>query len=483
MHISSLPSAYGIGTFGLEARRFVDFLCRSGQSYWQILPLCQTSFGDSPYQSFSSFAGNPYFIDLDYLKDDGLLEAEDYEDADYQSTDDSIDYGRMYAVRYAILKKAVANFVEGDSYWAFLKKNAWVNDYALFMAIKDHFGGCAWSDWPEEYRFLDKKAIALFKKEHDKEIRFWKVIQHLFYKQWFSLKNYANERGIQIIGDCPIYVAYDSVDCWKHPELFQLNKKKIPTKVAGCPPDYFSELGQLWGNPLYKWKNHEKDDFAWWKKRVKFLCQIYDVLRIDHFRGIEAYYAIPFGRTDAKIGKWVKGPDMKLINALKKVVKDEQIIAEDLGQLTDATRLMLSKSGYPGMKVMEFAFGSGNQNEHLPYNIPYNFIVYLGTHDNEPIKAWIRNERSYEEQKFIMDCLDIEEIGEDFNWKMIRYMLSCGAKLTIVQAQDLLGLGMESRMNEPNTLGSNWKWRARKNDFDEALADKLRYITYLYGRD
>ena len=434
LHISSLPSNYGIGTFGDEARAFVDFLAESHQSYWQILPLCQTSFGDSPYQSFSSYAGNPYFIDLDYLCRDDLIMRDELEGIDFGDREDCVDYDKIYKERYAILHICADNFKENDEYCSFLKNNHWLEEYSLFMALKDHFKGCDWANWPKEYKFRDPDTIREFAEKNAGEIRFWKVVQFLFYKQWFDLKDYANHKGIKIIGDCPIYVAYDSIDVWSRPELFELDDDRKPKRVAGCPPDAFSPVGPRWGNPLYDWKMHKKDGYAWWKDRVSFLCKVYDLLRIDHFRGIEAYYAIPYGDLDARNGEWVKGPDMKLINALKEAVDDEQIIAEDLGDLGEKARLMLKKSNYPGMKVIEFGFGNGNDNEHLPYNIPYNCVTYLGTHDNEPINEWIRN-CGPEEYRFAKDIACVDDSLIDFNWRMIGFMMSSICWLTIIQAQ------------------------------------------------
>ena len=482
LHISSLPGTRGIGSFGQAAYDFVDWLVSAKQTYWQILPLCQTSFGDSPYASFSTFAGNPYFIDLKMLEEEGLLTREDYDYTDYEDTYDQINYGKLYELRYPILRKAVSKFKETDDFEAFKKDNSfWLDNYCLYMALKDYFKGCDWLNWPKEYRNKDKKVLDKFIEENKETIRFWEVVQYLFTKQWTKLKKYANDKGIKIIGDCPIYVALDSADVYFDRELFQLEKDGTPKAIAGCPPDGFSADGQLWGNPLYDYKYHEKTGFKWWKQRVSYLCKQYDLLRIDHFRGIEAYWSIPYGEETGKNGKWVKGPNMKLINAFKEVTKDDQIIAEDLGTLTEDTYKMIEESGYPGMRVLEFAFDGDNKNVHLPHNMPRNCVAYIGTHDNEPIMAWKKNNNGYvlNNAYSYLNCPQ----NETFNWSMINELEKCQAKICIIQAQDILGLEEWSRTNTPNTTGINFKWRLRGDSLNNDNANLLKVITTIYGRD
>lgn len=484
MHLSSIPSPYGIGTMGKTARDFVDFLHESGQSCWQLLPICPTSYGDSPYQSYSTFAGNPYFIDLDELKNMGVLEAEDYENVDWESTADKVNYGALYQKRYPILRKAAEKFLEDptEEYDRFCDENEyWLSDFALFMALKEIHGGKPWIEWDTGCRNHEDEVLAQVQAEHEKEISFWKVYQFFFFKQWWALKNYANENGIEIIGDLPIYVSFDSVDVWAHPELFQLDENKVPTEVAGCPPDGFSADGQLWGNPLYAWDYMEETGFEWWIDRIKYICEVYDILRIDHFRGFDSYYAIPYGNKNAKNGKWKQGPGMKLFHKIEEVIGRQNIIAEDLGYLTDSVKQLLKESGFPGMKVLEFAFDSrdSSENEYLPHNFVRNCVAYAGTHDNNTIMGWLED-ISLEDAKYARKYLRIGE--EEPYWSMISALWESIADLTIAQAQDILGLGKEARMNRPSTLGDNWCWRAEPGVFTHALAYKLRTVTTLYGR-
>lgn len=484
MHLSSLPSPHGIGTMGKAAYDFVDFLQESGQTCWQLLPICPTSYGDSPYQSYSTFAGNPYFIDLDELKHMGVLEAADYENVDWQSSPDKVNYGTLYAKRYPILRKAAEKFLEAptEEYYRFCGENEyWLSDFALFMALKEVNGGKPWSEWDTAIRNREYDAVERAKKEYNKEILCWKVYQFFFFKQWWALKAYANERGIEIIGDLPIYVSLDSVDVWAHPELFQLNENKVPVEVAGCPPDGFSADGQLWGNPLYNWDYMEQTGYRWWVERIWYICNVYDILRIDHFRGFDSYYAIPYGDTTAKNGRWKQGPGMKLFRKVEEELGRKNIIAEDLGYLTDSVKQLLKDSGFPGMKVLEFAFDSrdASENEYLPHNFVKNCVAYAGTHDNNTIVGWF-DDISEEDAEYAKEYLRIGE--EEPHWGMINALWESVADLVIVQAQDLLGLGTEARMNEPSTLGSNWSWRANSGVFNHALAYKLKNITSLYGR-
>lgn len=485
MHLSSLPSPYGIGTMGKTAYEFVDFLQASGQKCWQLLPICPTSYGDSPYQSYSTFAGNPYFIDLDELANQGLLEREDYVNIDWQSTPECVNYGAMYEKRYPVLRKAATKFLENPpaDFESFCDENAtWLSDFALFMALKDANNGASWSEWEKPIRNREESALQEAEANHKENILFWKVVQYLFFAQWKKLKSYANEKGISIIGDLPIYVSLDSVDTWSSPELFQLDENKVPKEVAGCPPDGFSADGQLWGNPLYDWDYMETNDYEWWVARIHYLCQVYDVLRIDHFRGFDSYYAIPFGDTTAKNGYWKQGPGMKLFRAVEKAIGRQPIIAEDLGYLTDSVKKLLADSGFPGMKVLEFAFDSrdASGNEYLPHNYIRNCVAYAGTHDNDTILGWFQDVDE-KDRAYALEYLRIE--GEtEWNWNMMEALWGSVADLTVVQAQDILGLGSEARMNTPSTVGSNWCWRAHADAFTPELAKRLCAKAKLYGR-
>ena len=392
MPISSLPSPYGIGTMGAAARSFVDFLVKSGQAYWQILPVCPTSYGDSPYQSFSTFAGNPYFIDLDDLAKQGLLLPEEYASIDWECTPDCINYGVMYEKRYAVLRCAAKRLLAkpGADYRRFVKENDfWLPDYALFMALKDAHNGACWLEWEEPLRRREPAAMAAARQQYADDVAFWQAVQFMFYSQWQALKHYANQQEIRIIGDLPIYVALDSVDVWSCPQEFQLDENLLPTEVAGCPPDGFSATGQLWGNPLFDWDSMAKTGYAWWVRRIKHMCSTYDVVRIDHFRGFAGYYAIPYGEATARNGRWREGPGYALFAAIKKKLGSPRIIAEDLGFLTEDVTALLKQCGYPGMKVLEFAFDSRDGGDYRPHSYPKNCIAYVGTHDNEPVNGWM----------------------------------------------------------------------------------------------
>ncbi len=485
MHLSSLPSKQGIGTMGQSAREFIEFLKASGQSYWQILPICPTSYGDSPYQSFSTFAGNPYFIDFDELEMAGLLEKSEYENVDWESEPDRVNYGALYRKAYPILGAAVTRFLASpaDDYAEFCEKNAyWLEDYALFMTVKNVNNGLSWMEWDEPLRNHEAEAIAKIETQYKEQIEFWKAVQYIFFEQWEAVLAYANERDIAIIGDLPFYVALDSADVWAHPEMFQLDENRVPLAVAGCPPDGFSATGQLWGNPLFDWDRMEKDGFDWWIRRIGHLCKVYNVLRIDHFRGFDTYYAIPYGDTTAKRGKWKQGPGMKLFNAIEAAIGRQRIIAEDLGFMTETVRTLLKESGFPGMKVLEFAFDTRDDNnqDYLPHNYIRNCVAYVGTHDNDTIQGWLKSAVP-EDIIHAKNYFGVEE-EENFHWIMMKSLWSSVSDFTIVQAQDLLGLGSESRMNTPSTLGANWSWRALPGSFDEKLAEKLLYNMKLYER-
>lgn len=485
MPITSLPSPYGIGTMGEAAREFVRFLHKAGQSYWQILPICPTSYGDSPYQSFSSYAGNPYMIDLDELSQAGLLEKDEYKNIDWGSNQEKADYGLLYNRRFGVLRKAAKTAEEKyqTELTEFRKENhKWLSDYALFMAIKDEQNGVSWLEWPEILRKRDNKALAVEREKLKDEIKFWECVQFLFFTQWKKLKAYANENGIKIIGDIPIYVSSDSADVWANPEQFQLDDNLMPISVAGCPPDGFSADGQLWGNPLFNWKVMKEQDYNWWVDRIAYQTQIYDMLRIDHFRGFDAYYSIPYGDKTARNGEWKEGPGIDLFNVIKEKLGELPIIAEDLGFLTDSVRKLLKDTGFPGMKVLEFAFDSRDtESGYLPHLYPKNCVVYAGTHDNETILGWF-DTISEEDAEYAKKYMRLSE-AEGYHWGMMRTAWASVADTAIMQMQDILGLGKNARMNTPSTLSDkNWSWRCLPGVYNDTLADVLHQEMKLYGR-
>ena len=465
MPISSLPSPYGIGTMGKSARKFVDFLVKGGQTYWQILPICPTSYGDSPYQSFSSFAGNPYFIDLDILCKENLLKEKECESFDWGTSEEYIDYGTMYVSRYALLHKAYARFVKNmpEDFSSFCEaEKDWLEDYTLFMALKDANDGKAWAEWDEKLRVRDAAALDEARKKYAEDIEFYKMLQYLFFKQWRELKAYANENGIEIIGDVPIYVAGDSADVWANPKQFYLDEDLNPIEVAGCPPDGFSADGQLWGNPLFRWDEMKKDNYAWWTKRIKAMSELYDIIRIDHFRGFDSYYAIPAKDKTAKNGKWKQGPGMDLFNQLEKKLGKLPIIVEDLGFLTDSVRKLLKDSGFPGMKVIQFAFDSREGSDYLPHTYTSHCVVYTGTHDNDTVMGWMKTAPKAS-VKFATEYLNLTE-EEGYNWGMMRAAWSSVADMAIVPMQDLIGLGSEAVstfLPHLEKTGSGVPWRDR----------------------
>lgn len=483
MPISSLPSQYGIGTMGKEARRFVDFLEKGGQTYWQILPICPTSYGDSPYQSFSSFAGNPYFIDLELLCKDKLLTKKECESYKWGKKPQYVDYGIMYVNRYALLRKAYERFSKKTpaDYEAFCSKEAeWLDEYTLFMALKDANGGVAWSEWDDALKFRKPEAIAEAKEKYADDIAFYKMLQYLFFKQWTALKAYANEKGIRIIGDVPIYVAMDSADVWANPTQFYLDKDLNPIEVAGCPPDAFSADGQLWGNPLFRWDVMKKDDYSWWTKRISAMAKLYDIVRIDHFRGFDSFYAIPAKDDTAKNGVWKDGPGMDLFNVLEKKLGKLPIIVEDLGFLTPSVKKLLKDSGFPGMKVIQFAFDSREDSDYLPHNYPQHCVVYTGAHDNDTVMGWMKTAPK-DCVRFAKDYLNLTK-EEGYNWGMMRAAWSSVADMAIVPMQDLLGLDSKARINIPSTTGGNWQWRATPEQIDNKLAKKLHKCMQMYAR-
>ena len=481
--ISALPSPYGIGTLGKAAYAFADFLHAAGQKYWQLLPLGPTSYGDSPYQSFSTFAGNPYFIDLDLLAEEGLLDKEDLAAADWGNDPRYVDYGEIYEVRFDVLRRAFLRGRERDreAVERFQAENPWLKNYALYMAVKAHFGMKSWLEWPDEaIRVRAPEAVARYEKELAEDVAFYTYLQYLFFKQWGELREYIHSLGIRIIGDLPIYVAMDSADVWAEPEFFQLGEGNIPTEVSGVPPDYFSADGQLWGNPLYDYDRMRQDGFGWWIRRVEGASRLFDVIRIDHFRGLESYWAVPYGAETAREGRWRKGPGMDLVGVLTQWFHGLDIIAEDLGFLTPEVHQLLRDSGLPGMKVLEFAFDAREPSNYLPHTYERNCVCYVGTHDNETVMQW-REQADRADVTFARKYLGLNE-AEGFHWGMIRGGMSSVADTFVAQMQDYLGLGAEGRMNTPGTLGNNWRWRLLPGEASPALARKIRRYAHMYGR-
>lgn len=479
--IFSLPSAYRIGCFSKEAYEFVDQLKEAGQSYWQILPLTPTSYGDSPYQSFSSFAGNPYFIDLETLIEEGVLTKEECDACDFGDDEGKIDYGKLYEARFGLLQKAYSRskIYENEDFLRFARENAaWLDDYALFMSIKKIFEGKSWDKWADDIRERRWYALDYYREKCYFDVEFYKYLQFKFAEQWKKLKTYANSKGIEIIGDIPIYVAFDSADAWANPEMFQFDSKCQPTAVAGCPPDAFAEDGQLWGNPLYRWEHHRQTGYEWWCRRVKHCFNLYDIVRIDHFRGFDEYYSIPFGDKTARNGHWVKGPGIELFQVLRAKLGELKIIAEDLGLQTPTVEKLLADSGYPGMKVLEFAFDSDVHNSYLPHNYDRNSVVYTGTHDNATLLQWYKSldEKSLALIQEYTDKTEEEPI-EKKCYNIIRLaMMSC-SNTCIIPFQDYTLLDEEARINLPSTSGINWMWRAPKSLFTEEQIEKIYDMT------
>ena len=482
--ISALPSPYGIGTMGKAAYRFVDILAKAEQRWWQILPVGPTSYGDSPYQSFSTFAGNPYFIDLERLCEEGLLDREEVEAVDWGSDSQKVDYEKIYNSRFLLLKKAKQRGWKRDAeeIKRFTEENqSWLPDYALYMALKRYFGMRAWTEWEDaDIRLRKKEAMETYRDKLAEEVDLFIYIQYLFFKQWDALRAYAKEHNIGIIGDMPIYVAMDSADVWAEPHWFQLDEKNVPREVAGVPPDYFTADGQLWGNPLYDWDAMQKDGYGWWIRRIAGAEKLYDVIRIDHFRGLESYWAVPYGDTHARNGHWVKGPGMALISVLKEKFPKVDFIAEDLGFLTVEVQQLLKDSGFPGMKVLEFAFDSREPSDYLPHTYTPHCVCYVGTHDNETVMAW-KEAAAPEDIAMAKKYLGLNE-EEGFHWGIIRGGMSSVAELFVAQMQDFLALGAEARMNTPSKLGGNWQWRLTEGQITEDLIERIADMTRLYGR-
>ena len=527
MPVSSLPSPYGIGTFGKDAYDFVTFVKECNHKYWQVLPLGPTTYGDSPYQSYSAFAGNPYFVDLDMLIEAGFLLKSEVISRDWGdgivpvnvSEDDAVNgrfgtyrngnigderyvsYEKIYNNRFDILRIAYNRFkaacAESKKTLAkglplykqfdnFVKDNVdWLEDYALFMAVKDRFEGVEWTKWAEDIRLRWNNAMDYYREELYFDIEFQQYMQFKFYEQWMKLKSYANSKGIQIIGDIPIYVAMDSADAWAHPELFQLDQDNVPLAVAGCPPDGFSATGQLWGNPLYRWDYHRNTGYQWWISRMSYCFRLYDVVRIDHFRGFDEYFSIPYGDKDARGGHWEKGPGIDLFRKIEQALGWKQVIAEDLGYMTDSVRHLVYESGFPGMKVLEFAFDSrdsGCASDYLPHNYPENCVAYTGTHDNETIVGWWKSITAAE-RKLARDYLCDHATPEEELYKcFISLIMRSAARVCVIPMQDYMGLDNRFRMNKPSTVGMNWKWRIKKRDLTKKLQKEIYDVTLRYGR-
>lgn len=481
MHITSLPGKYGVGTMGEQAYKFVDFLKKAGQSTWQILPLTPTGFGDSPYQSCSTFAGNHYLIDLPTLVRDGLLTEQDLEGIRWNISEDKVDFGLLYNNRLKVLRAAFARFTPGADYEVFCAENSsWLPDFALFMALKDKFGGKPWYEWEDKLKFRDPDAIWASRGELKDQIAFFSFVQYLFFKQWTALHEYAGKNNITIIGDVPIYVPRDSVEVWSSPELFQMDEKLDPKAVAGCPPDAFSADGQLWGNPLYRWDVVAADGYSWWIRRLAAAGKLYDVVRMDHFRAFAGYWSVPFGDKTAKGGQWITGPGMDFITAVKDALPELKLIAEDLGYLTQDVLDLRDASGYPGMKVLQFAFDSREPSDYLPHTYTACSVCYTGTHDNMTTRQWLET-GTPEMQQYAKEYMRLSE-EEGMVWGVIRTAMSSVSDTCVIPLQDYLDLGAEARMNFPGTTNSNWTWRAKDGMITDALAEKIHHLTTLYAR-
>jgi len=479
MPLFSLPNSYGIGSLGHDAYNYVDFLYKSNIKYWQLLPLNPTSYGDSPYQSFSAFAGNPYFIDLETLQEKGYLTKEEVDSLFDEST--SIDYEKLYKTRFNILYTAYKRF-DKSKMNNFIKENKdWLEGYSLFMTIKNSFNDVSFLSWPSEYITHDEDTIDSFIKDNQDRIDFWNFIQYEFYEEYFTLKEYANSKGVYLIGDMPIYVSLDSSDVWNNKNEFLLDERYNPTLVAGVPPDYFSPNGQLWGNPLYDYDYMKKNNYSWWIKRIKAASKMYDLVRIDHFRGFESFYAIKAGESTAINGTWIKGPGASLFKEAEKCLGKLNIIAENLGLITKEVDDMINELGYPGMKVSQFSFKKGVSTDAAFFNLEYNCVCYPGTHDNEPIRSWF-NSLDQSMKEFIMDRLFIKD-EYDIGNALIRAVLNSVCKYAIIPMWDYLQKGHESRINTPSTMGNNWKFRIEKNDLNDDLANYINHLQYIYCRN
>ena len=480
LHISSLPSNYGIGTFGKAAYDFVDFLHQSRQTYWQILPLGPTSYGDSPYQTFSAFATNPYFIDLDLLVEEGLLKTSEIKATFYSPR--YVEYKELYDERFIVLRKAFERFNKNDQHFhEFMTNEAyWLEDYALFMALKNHHGGDSWETWSDDLRLRKQDTLDHYRHMLKENILFQKFMQYKAYQQWFNLKDYANQKGVEFIGDMPIYVAYDSSDVWANPRFFDLDEKRLPYHIAGVPPDNFSKDGQLWGNPLYNWEELKKDGYSWWVDRVHSSMYMFNRVRIDHFIGFQNFYSIPYGHKTAAKGEWKKGPGYDLFRVIKERLGEVNIIAEDLGVITDDVRKLLKNTGFPGMKLLQFAFDSREESDYIPHLYSQNIIAYTGTHDNETTETWFKNLPKHD-LKYCLAYINHRGGGSKVD-SLIKATLRCVADTAIIPMQDYLHLDEEGRMNIPSTTGNNWRWRMLTDEMNKKLANKIKSFTKLYGR-
>lgn len=487
--VASLPSKYGIGAFSKEAFEFIDQLREAGQNYWQILPLGPTGYGDSPYQAFSAFAGNPYYIDLEQLEEKGYLTRQECEEADFGDSERYIEYEKMYKSRFTVLKKAFLRWKEEKR-----KENQNVEtllaehlcdetkEYCFYAALKRYFKEKSWDQWDEDIRLRKPEAMKRYETLLEEEIQFFQFQQMVFQEQWKKVKEYANKNRIRIIGDIPIYVALDSADSWSRPQLFQFDEEGKPAAVAGCPPDAFSATGQLWGNPLYDWPYHAQTGYDWWMKRMKYCFEMFDVVRIDHFRGFDEYYAIPAGDKTAVNGKWEKGPGRALFDKMKEIFGRVPIIAEDLGFLTPSVYKLLEDTGFPGMKVLQFAFSTGDRSTYLPYFYQKNCVVYTGTHDNDTTRGWYETMPD-DEKEFTKEYMNNRSTPEqEISWDFIRLAVSSVADLAMIPLQDYLCVGKEGRINTPSTLGMNWTWRLKKGEFTPEIIERCRALNAVYGR-
>ncbi len=487
LHPTSLPGKYGIGDIGENAFKFVDFLKNSGQRLWQVFPLGPTGYGDSPYQCFSAFAGNPLLISLELLEEDGLLTSSDLQNLPGFDPH-KIDFGQLIPLKNNLLKKAFENYkAHGKNLWKecgkFCEQNEfWLEDYALFMALKEFHGGKSWNNWEKEFAFRNSDALSKWKEEHEDTINFHRFLQFTFFTQWRSLKKYANEKDIQIIGDLPIFIAYDSADLWANKELFSVDENGKLETVAGVPPDYFSPTGQLWGNPLYRWELMKKDNFDWWKKRLRKMYEFVDIVRIDHFRGLDAFYEIPGNAKTAEHGKWVKAPGNELFEEIQKDLGDVPILAEDLGIITQSVVQLRDRFGFPGMKILQFAFGENGDKNFLPHNHIKNCVVYTGTHDNDTTRAFFENEKKSRSGIFEWTQKYLNYFGEDMCSELIHTAYQSVANLVIIPMQDILNLGTEARMNFPGRPGGNWTWRFSWDQISETLSKKYKEMTEFYER-
>lgn len=487
LHPTSLPGNYGIGTLGADAYKFVDFLAECGQTLWQVFPLGPTGYGDSPYQSFSTFAGNPLLINLELLQEEGLLSQHDL-DAIPQFSQSNIDFGKLIEIKYQLLSQAYQNFKTSNTNFSsdcgdFCNQNSeWLDDFALFMAVKEFHGGKLWTEWDEEIAFRKKGAVKSWTEKLQYRVDFQKFLQLVFFKQWRNLKNYANQKGIKIIGDIPIFIAYDSADLWSNKELFTVDKKGILKTVAGVPPDYFSATGQLWGNPLYKWDVMQKDDFLWWRKRILKTLELVDIIRIDHFRGLDAYWEIPGGSPTAETGKWKKAPGRELFKVIKEELGDLPIIAEDLGIITKSVEELRDSFGFPGMKILQFAFGENGDKNFLPHNYVKNCVVFTGSHDNDTTKGFFdsEKEKGSDVYKSAQEYLNYK--GDNITFELIRTAYASVANIVIIPMQDILGLGSEARMNFPGKLGGNWTWRFNWEQIESYIPKTYKLMTKIYER-